>query len=100
MKNNKFENYQKFIESLEKIVSFFGAKISRKIVLLSIEESFQALGLLIFCYQLCKYHFGVSSNLDNNVHNVFFNLKECLMNYYGVNKLPIIIDWLNLNYNK
>ena len=100
MKNNKFENYQKFIESLEKIVSFFGAKISRKIVLLSIEESFQALGLLIFCYQLCKYNFEVSSNLDKNVHNILINLKECLMNYYGANKLPIIIDWLNHNWNK
>ena len=100
MKNNKFENYQKFIESLEKIVSFFGAKISRKIVMLSIEESFQALGLLIFCYQLCKYNFEVSSNLDKNVHNILINLKECLMNYYGANKLPIIIDWLNHNWNK
>ena len=100
LKSNEWENYQKFIESLEKSVSFLGAKISRKIVLLTIEESFQALGLLIFCYQLCKYNFEVSSNLDKNVHNILINLKECLMNYYGANKLPIIIDWLNHNWNK
>ena len=100
LKSTEWENYQQFMESFEKSISFLGAKINRKIFLLSIEESFQALGLLIFCYQLCKYHFGVSSNLDNNVHNVFFNLKECLMNYYGADKLPIIIDWLNHNWNK
>ena len=100
LKDTEWDNYQQFMEILEKSVSFLGAKIGRKILLLNIEESIQALGLMIFCYQLCKFRYEVSTDLDKNVHNLLVNLKDCLMNYYGANKLPIIIDWLNDNWNK
>ena len=100
LKDGEWENYQKFMETLEKSVSFLGAKLGRKILLLNIEESIQALGLMIFCYDLCKFKYEVSKDLDKNVYNLLVNLNECLMKYYGANKLPIIIDWLNDNWNK
>ena len=100
LKDGEWENYQKFMETLEKSVSFLGAKLGRKILLLNIEESIQALGLMIFCYDLCKFKYEVSKDLDKNVYNLLVNLNECLMNYYGADKLPIIIDWLNDNWNK
>ena len=100
LKNSEWEDYKKFMEILEKSVSFLGAKIGRILFLLNIEESIQALGVMIFCYQLCKFKYEISSSLDKNVHNLLVHLKECLMNYYGANKLPIIIDWLNDNWNK
>lgn len=100
LKDGEWENYPKFMEIFEKSISFFGAKLGRKILLLNIEESIQALGLMIFCYDLCKFKYKVSKDLDKNVYNLLVNLKECLMNYYGANKLPIIINWLNDNWNK
>ena len=100
LKNSEWEDYQKFMDILEKSVSFLGAKIGRIIFLLNIEESIQALGLMIFCYQLCKLKYEINTSLDKNAHNLLINLKDFLMSYYGSNKLPIIIDWLNDNWNK
>ena len=100
LKSFNWENYPKFVEILEKSISFLGAKLGGEISLQKIECSIQALGIIIFSYELCKIKYEVNSNIDSYVNMFLVNLKDVLSSYYGENKLPTIIDWLNNNWNK
>ena len=100
LKKFEWDNYENFVEVFEKSLSFLGAKIGKYIFFQSFEESIQALGIMIFCYRLCKYKYPVNSNIDNFVNRSLFNLEKALLKYYGTNKLSIIINWLNDNWNK
>lgn len=94
------KNYDEFLEIFKDGVSFLGAKLSKKIVMSNIEDSIQALGVMIFGFQLCKEKLKINENIDFYVRKSLFNFQDILNKYYGNNKLPIIIDWLNCNWYK
>ena len=99
-KKLEYKNYENFLEIFKDGVNFLGAKISKKIAFSNIDESIQALGIMIFGFHLCKQKFKVNDGIDFYMRQVLFNLKEVLNKYYGTNKLPIIINWLNTNWYK
>lgn len=94
------KNYENFLEIFKDGVNFLGAKISKKIFFSNIDESIQALGIMIFGFHLCKQKFKVNDGIDFYMRKVLFNLKEVLNKYYGSNKLAIIINWLSTNWYK
>ena len=95
-----WDNSNNFLGILEKSISYFGAKIGKKIFLQNIEDSFQALGIIIFCYKMSKLRYDINENIDLYIRTFLVNVKDFLIKYYGTNKLPIIINWLNDNWNE
>lgn len=100
LKQSGLSNYLAFMRFLEKSVFFLGAKFGRNISLLNIEESIQGLGIIVFCYKLCKYKYQINSCLDMNLQKFFANLNVILIKYYKKDKMQTIFDWLNDNWNK
>ena len=99
-KKSDCQNYENFFEIFKDGINFLGAKLSKKILLSNIEDSIQALGIMIFGFYLCKQKIKVNDNIDFYMRKALINYKEKLNNYYGCNKLPIIINWLNNNWYK
>ena len=99
-KKSDCQNYENFFEIFKDGINFLGAKLSKKILLSNIEESIQALGIMIFGFYLCKQKIKVNDNIDFYMRKTLINFKDILNNYYGCNKLPIIINWLNNNWYK
>ena len=99
-KKSDCQNYENFFEIFKDGINFLGAKLSKKILLSNIEDSIQALGIMIFGFYLCKQKIKVNDNIDFYMRKTLINFKEILNNYYGCNKLPIIINWLNNNWYK
>ena len=99
-KKSNCQNYENFFEIFKDGINFLGAKLSKKILLSNIEDSIQALGIMIFGFYLCKQKIKVNDNIDFYMRKTLINYKEKLNNYYGCNKLPIIINWLNNNWYK
>ena len=99
-KKSDCQNYENFFEIFKDGINFLGAKLSKKILLSNIEDSIQALGIMVFSFHLCKQKIKVNDNIDFYMRKTLINFKEILNNYYGCNKLPIIINWLNNNWYK
>lgn len=99
-KKSDCQNYENFFEIFKDGINFLGAKISKKIFLSNIEDSIQALGIMVFGFHLCKQKYKVNDNIDFYMRKTLIYFKEILNKYYGCNKLPIIINWLNNNWYK
>lgn len=100
LKQSGLSYYKDIMLFLEKSVFFLGAKLGRNISLLNIEESIQGLGITKFCYELSKCIYQININTDMILQRFFANLTVILTEFYKADKIPIIIDWLNDNYNK
>ena len=100
IKQSGLSDYKAFMQFLGESVFFLGAKLGRNISLLNVEESIQGLGIIVFAYKLCKSKYQINTYVNSVIENFFGNLNIILTKFYKKDKLPIIIDWLNNNWNK
>lgn len=87
---------QKFLEEFQYYTYYFSTKIIQDINTLNISDNIQAIGIVLFSFNLSKYTSGeTNDNLDNYL-NKWTEKVSKLINNYDINGLKKIINWLQI----
>ena len=89
---------QYYINGLERIVHFLASKIIKFINLLQIDESLQALAVIIFSHKICKFYYKVNYDIGLYINQLLDNFQLLLMKYLDIHGINVIINWLQNNW--